>query len=163
MTVLHGVWRRAHSDLQRIGASLPLRLALLALALLLHLGFFLPKVPDVGGADGIPGLDKIVHIGVFALTVWAAGRLLAPIGRFPIGWVAIAAFAQAWLIELVQSTMPNRAADPMDVLADVAGIAVGLLAWHLERRRRLAMLAGDVVEDAAPDETVGVPAGTPTA
>lgn len=145
MRALRSLWDGIRADLGGLGAHLPLRVALVVFTLALHIGFFLPKVPSVGSADGVPGIDKVVHIGVFALTVWAAGRLLAPVRRFPIGWVAIAAFAQAWLIELVQSTMPNRSADPLDVLADTAGIALGLLLWSWERRRaRRALSASSV-------------------
>src|SRR5699024_7445239 len=66
-----------------------LRLLVLGVALVLNLGFYLPRVSGVPGA-GVPGADKIAHVVVFALTVWAAGRVLAPLSRFPMGGVVIA-------------------------------------------------------------------------
>ena len=131
-----GLWHRVQTDLETLGANLPLRLFIVILAVAANVGFYLPKVPSAGGVGSVPGLDKVVHVGVFALTVWALGRLLAPVRRFPIGWVALAAFAHAGLIEMIQSVMPNRSADLLDVLADTVGIALGLVLWHLERRRR---------------------------
>lgn len=114
----------------------PARLAVLSLALVANIGFYLPRVPDLpGGGDALPGLDKLVHIGVFALTVWAAGRVLAPRRRFPMGWVVVAALGHALVVEIVQALFaPLRSADPDDVLADVVGIALGVLLWWLERR-----------------------------
>ena len=94
------------------------RIALVVIALAANIGFYLPKVPAAGGAGGIPGLDKVVHISVFALTVWAVGRLVAPVRRFPMGWVVLGALTHAGLIELVQSFEPARSADPGDLLAD---------------------------------------------
>ena len=78
---------------------------------------------------------------VFALTVWAAGRVLAPVKRFPMGWVVIAALVHAGLIELIQSlAMPERAGTTGDLAADVVGIALGLGLWIGERQRRRRLL-----------------------
>lgn len=129
------LWNRVRRDLEALGANLPLRLLIVILTLAANVGFYLPKVPAAGGAGGIPGLDKVVHISVFALTVWAVGRLVAPVRRFPMGWVVLGALTHAGLIELVQSFEPARSADPGDLLADAVGVALGLALWHLERRR----------------------------
>lgn len=123
-------------EVRRAGGSLPLRLAVLALALAANLGFYLPSIPAQAPGAGIPGADKLVHVGVFALTVWAAGRLLAPRRRFPMGWVVLAALAHAVLVELVQALLPARSPGADDVLADALGIGLGVLAWMLERRLR---------------------------
>ena len=64
------------------------RTGLLGLALVLNIGFFLPMSQ---GGIGLPGLDKAVHLLLFAATVFTAGRVLAPARRFPIGWVVVAA------------------------------------------------------------------------
>ncbi|WP_341856784.1 VanZ family protein [Brachybacterium sp. GPGPB12] len=95
------------------------------------------------GGIGLPGLDKAVHLLLFAATVFTAGRVLAPARRFPIGWVVVAALVHALVVELVQhAAIPGRSGDPLDVLFDVVGIALGLGLWAGERiaapRRRRA-------------------------
>lgn len=128
--------RRLPDEIGRVGGSLPLRAGLLALALLANIGFYLPSVPEGVPGAGVPGLDKAVHLVVFALTVFAAGWLLAPRKRFPMGWIVIAAVLHAALIELIQLALPQRSGDGLDILFDVIGIALGLGAWIGVRRRR---------------------------
>lgn len=132
--------RRLPQEVARVGGALPWRVGVLALALLANIGFYLPEVPGSSVGASLPGADKVVHVAVFALTVWAAGRLLAPRRRFPMGWVVIVAILHAGLIELIQGlALPERAADPADVLADLIGIALGVGLWLAERehgRRR---------------------------
>lgn len=118
-------------------SATPRRLIALG-ALITNVGFYLPRVPSPGGSSALP-LDKLVHALVFALTVWALGRLLAPPERyprrFPIGWVAVLAIVHAVVIEVVQSlALASRSGDVRDVVADLIGVAIGLLAWWLERR-----------------------------
>lgn len=145
---------RLPDDVRRVGGSLPLRVTLLAVALVLNIGFYLPRVPESVPGSGVPGLDKVVHVAVFALTVWAAGRLLAARSRFPMGWVVIAALLHAVLIELLQGLVlvDGRTGDAGDLLADVVGIALGLGLWIGERlRQRRSAELGDVgtLEEAA--------------
>src|SRR5690606_29702224 len=64
---------RVPAEVRRAGGSLPLRGAVLALAVLAHIGFSPPSIPDAAPGAGVPGTDKLVHVGVLALTVWAAG------------------------------------------------------------------------------------------
>lgn len=127
---------RLPDEVRRAGGSLPLRLLVLAGALVLNVAFYLPRVPEVPGA-GVPGLDKVVHVVVFAVTVWAAGRVLAPHTRFPMGWVVIAACFHAVVIEVVQGLfLEERGAEAGDVLAGVIGVALGLGLWIGERVRQ---------------------------
>lgn len=146
--------RRLPDEIRRVGGSLPLRAGLLLLALLLNLGFYLPSLPEGTPGAGVPGLDKVVHLVVFGLTVFAAGRLLAPRRRFPMGWVVVVAIAHALLIELLQwVALPQRSGDLGDVLFDVLGIALGAGLWIGERyRRRTAEAAElDPQEDPLPE------------
>lgn len=144
--------RRLPSEIRRAGGSPVWRLGLLALALLLNIGFYLPSLPEGIPGAGVPGLDKAVHLLVFALTVFAAGRVLAPRKRFPMGWVVIVALAHAVLIELVQLVaMPGRSGDAADVLFDAVGIALGLAAWVGERVFRHAAAQHQVAPE---DESV---------
>lgn len=128
--------RRLPAQVAAAGGSLPARAAVLLLALVLNVGFYLPSLPAGTPGQGVPGIDKVVHLLVFALTVWAAGRLLAPVSRFPMGWVVLVALAHALLIELVQLlVLPQRSGEWADVLLDVLGIALGTGLWVLERGR----------------------------
>ncbi|WP_299306237.1 VanZ family protein [uncultured Brachybacterium sp.] len=151
MDVVVDLIRRLPSEVRRAGGSLVWRLGLLALALLLNIGFYLPSLP--GGIPGaeVPGLDKVVHLLVFALTVFAAGRVLAPRKRFPMGWVVIVALAHAVLIELVQLVaMPARSGDAADVLFDAVGIALGVATWVGERVLRQAAAQRQVSPEGEP-------------
>ncbi|GAA4525719.1 VanZ family protein [Brachybacterium paraconglomeratum] len=139
MDVVVDFIRRLPSEIQRAGGLLAWRLGLLTLALLLNIGFYLPSLPEGTPGVGAPGIDKAVHLLVFALTVFAAGRVLAPRKRFPMGWVVIVALAHAVLIELVQLVaLPSRSGDAADVLFDAVGIALGVAAWAGERVLRRA-------------------------
>jgi len=129
--------RRLPDEIRAVGGSLVWRAGLLALAVLLNIGFYLPSLPEGTPGVGAPGLDKLVHLLVFALTVFAAGRLLAPRKRFPMGWIVIVAIAHALLIELVQLVvLPQRSGDALDVLFDAIGVALGIGLWIGERLRR---------------------------
>ncbi|MGO1481725.1 MAG: VanZ family protein [Brachybacterium sp.] len=144
--------RRLPEEIRRVGGSLPWRLGVLVLALVLNLGFYLPSLPEATPGAEVPGLDKAVHLLVFALTVFAAGRVLAPRKRFPMGWVVIAALAHAGLIELVQLVvLAERSGDLADLLFDVVGIALGVAAWAGERVLRRASTQHQAEPDDAPE------------
>ncbi|HEX7352881.1 VanZ family protein [Brachybacterium sp.] len=135
--------RRLPDEIRAVGGSLVWRAGLLGLAVLLNIGFYLPSLPEGIPGVGAPGLDKIVHLLVFAVTVFAAGQLLAPRKRFPMGWIVSIAIAHALLIELVQLVvLPQRSGDGLDVLFDVIGIALGIGLWIGERLRRGALAPG---------------------
>jgi len=66
--------------------------------------------------------DKLLHFLAFAfLTVWFLGMVRD--GRVLRLLVALVLYAL--LIELLQGFFPYRSADPRDVVADVAGMALG--------------------------------------
>lgn len=105
-----------------------------ALAVLLQLAvLYAPSTPD--GVPGIPGLDKLVHAGVFLLP--ALLGVLAGLGPWRLGIVLA---AHAVVSELVQHLLlPQRSGDVLDVLADLAGVAAGLalgLVLHRLQSRR---------------------------
>lgn len=139
---MSGRLRTAASRLPEVAVST----ALLLLAAVLNIGFYLPEVPAAPGGVDVPGTDKAFHAGVFALTVWGLGRVLAPPAalspsgrprRFPIGWVVLGCLVHAVVIELVQGALlAGRSVSVADVAADAVGIAVGVGLWALERRLR---------------------------
>jgi hypothetical protein len=89
--------------------------------------------PSSGGAGSpFPESDKVVHLllfaGLAATTRWRFGPSLS-------GLAAVAVFAV--LSELVQAgVLPSRSGDPLDVVADLAGTALGwvLVGRALSRR-----------------------------
>lgn len=118
------------------------------IALLLQLGVL--YAPSGGGAAPFPYFDKLVHCAVFALPV-----LLGLLARLPLVPVAIAMVVHAPVSEVVQGTLlPNRSGDPWDAVADLAGVALGVLAarafasvggsgpWGSRMRRRKGEAGG---------------------
>lgn len=88
--------------------------------------------PASGLPPAFPGTDKLVHVVVFGA--------LAVTGRWAgLPWRGLAAGLVAYAIgsELVQGALPlGRSPDALDVLADVAGAAAGLLLVRLRLRLR---------------------------
>ncbi|GAA4746698.1 hypothetical protein GCM10023328_31080 [Modestobacter marinus] len=87
-------------------------------------------------ASGVPsapaGVDKVVHVLLFA--VLAVSGRWAGVGR---GALAVVLVLYASVSELLQSLpVLNRSTSVADLLADVAGVAVGLLVWDVLARRR---------------------------
>jgi VanZ family protein len=100
----------------------PVRRAVFALLVLVSLALFLlPVTPS-----SAPGSDKVGHVAIFAALA-LAGRW-AGLATVPL---ALGLTAYAVVTELLQATLPlGRLGDPADAVADVAGIALGLvLAW----------------------------------
>ena len=85
---------------------------------------YAPRAPSTGG---VPGLDKVVHVVVFGLVVWAGLR--AGVAR-PL--VILVSVVQAPVSELLQwAVLPQRSGDPLDLVADLVGCALG---WWVARR-----------------------------
>ena len=111
---------------------------LLALEVYLSSQSSLPEIPLAGG---IPNFDKVEHAGYFFLV----GLLAVRAARFSEEWTprrtvwTLLPLALAWgiLDEFHQSFVPGRSVEVGDVVADVAGVALALLAgerlWRLFR------------------------------
>ena len=84
-------------------------------------------LPSGGGQQPFPGSDKVVHVLVFLVPVLVA--LLA--GLRPA--IVVGVFAvHAVVSETVQALfLPARSGDPADVLADLIGVTLGVVAWRL--------------------------------
>lgn len=106
------------------------RWAAFALAVGLDVAVLLAPDPDVPGV-GVPGLDKAVHAGLFALLtatgLWAglSARWFVPA---VLGWAALSEVLQATLL-------PARSGDAGDVLADALGVGLGVVAVAVATRR----------------------------
>jgi VanZ family protein len=111
-----------------MAARIPVKWWLTALAWMALAGqlwvLYTPTAPD-SVAVSLPFADKMVHGGIFALAVWAWTRRWR---RW--AWVIAALFATHGVIsEVIQSRLlPNRTGDAWDVVADLAGVALGLWA-----------------------------------
>jgi VanZ family protein len=72
----------------------------------------------------VSGFDKVEHFVAYAvLAAWFAG--LYPRASYP--WIALGLATLGFVIEVLQQYMGlGREGDPRDMLADLAGIAVGL-------------------------------------
>jgi VanZ family protein len=81
---------------------------------------YAPRAPSAGS---VPGLDKVVHAAVFGAVAWAALR--CGFARSP---VAVVLVAHAVLSEVLQAgLLPARSGDPLDVVADLAGVVLALV------------------------------------
>jgi VanZ family protein len=68
-------------------------------------------------------VDKVVHAAVFAAVVVAGRRV-----GLPLWPLAAASVVQAVLSEAVQDALvPARSGDPADIIADLAGVTIGVL------------------------------------
>jgi hypothetical protein len=87
--------------------------------------------PASGVPFAPPGVDKVVHAGLFALLAgtgrWAGARS---------GPLAVLLVLYAGVSEVVQHVTPlNRTGSAADWLADVAGLLLGLVIWAGLARR----------------------------
>jgi VanZ family protein len=111
-------------------------LVLLALSVAVQLVVL--YAPEGAGPGLFPQADKVVHLLVFlvpaALAVVAGFRRRAVVAVFA---------AQAVLSEVVQALLlPHRSGDVLDVVADLTGVALGVLAGSLVLRALAARTAG---------------------
>jgi hypothetical protein len=123
--------RRVFAD--RGAAAWPVVAVAAGLAVVAQLiGLYLPRPP--AGANWFPGADKVQHGVAFALPVilltWADTLRCRAAGRPPrarvlilVVWISA---AHAVISEIVQHVAyADRMGDPLDLLADWSGIAVG--------------------------------------
>ncbi len=90
--------------------------------------------PQAPGESPFPSADKVVHLLVFA-----APAALAVLGGIRPRVVVGVLGAHAVLSELVQAAvLADRSGDPVDVVADLVGIGLGVAGVTLWRRFRAA-------------------------
>jgi len=104
------------------------RIAFIAAVALQLYGVYAPR--EAGPHLGIPGIDKVAHIFLFASVAFLGLKI-----GLPARWLLGALVANAIVSELVQYwLLPQRDGDPFDALADLAGVALG--AWTAVKLRR---------------------------
>ena len=110
----------------------PNRLWRLALILAVALQLIALYSPQVPAGPQITGLDKVVHVCVFAGPALAA--LMAGISApWALGILAV----HAPVSELIQHfALAHRSGDVFDALADFGGVALGALAYVVWSRRQ---------------------------
>jgi hypothetical protein len=105
----------------------PLARAMFAVVALVSLAVLF--MPPSGVPSAPQGVDKVIHASLFAALAlsgrWAGGAQAVLAGAL-VGYAAVS--------EIVQS-MIGRDAAVGDLLADVVGLLVGLLAWQWVTRR----------------------------
>ncbi|MGY2085663.1 VanZ family protein [Blastococcus sp. SYSU DS0539] len=103
--------------------------AAFAVALVLSLVVLFAPGSDVPSAP--PGVDKVVHLLVFAGLALTGRWAGAPRTPLAVGLVLYAVGS-----ELIQGLAPlGRSASVADGAADLAGVTVGLLLWGWRTRR----------------------------
>ena len=101
-----------------------------AVAVLISLAVLFAPPSDVPSSP--PGVDKLVHFSLFAVLA-LTGRW-AGVGRGVLAGLLVLYAAGS---ELLQGTdLVNRDASVGDLVADSAGVVVGLLLWRLLSSRR---------------------------
>jgi uncharacterized membrane protein AbrB (regulator of aidB expression) len=90
-------------------------------ALLVHVVVLYAPEATGPGSLPIPHLDKIAHVAVFAAVAWTGRWVGLPAGPL-LGALAAHAVGSEVLQHLA---LPRRSGDPADVVADLAGVALG--------------------------------------
>jgi len=110
------------------------RIGFVAACALQLYGVYAPR--EAGPHVGIPSADKIAHFFLFGSVAFLGLK-----ARVPARWLLAALVANAIVSELVQHyLLPQRDGDPLDALADLAGVALG--AWLGFRALRGTRLRG---------------------
>jgi len=91
---------------------------------------------SLGGWLGSPRVDHFFAFAVLAVLAQAA--------RFPLGLMALSGILSAYAVctELAQAAIPNRTPALLDVLSDLAGLAVGTIAWRVAAHRGVRQSQG---------------------
>ncbi len=101
-------------------------LALVVALVLQVAGLYSTSPPQPGG---VPGLDKVAHLAAFAVPSALAWLLGA---RWMVGVLVVHALVSEPLQHLLA---PGRQLDPLDTVADLVGVVVGVGLAALLRRR----------------------------
>lgn len=108
----------------------PGAVAVAAAAVVLQcVALYAPSLPAAPGT-GIPGLDKVGHAAMFAVTTWALARVVGV--RIAVVLMVVQSGASEWIQGAV---LPARTAEVLDAFADAVGITLGVLWFRVATRR----------------------------
>jgi hypothetical protein len=104
----------------------------LAFGVALALQLIVVYAPSGPGGPEITGLDKVVHVLIFFAPALAA-LMMGIRARWALGILVL----HAPISELIQAVgLSQRDGDVFDVMADLAGVALGGLAYMVWKRRQ---------------------------
>jgi len=83
------------------------------------------SMPD---SPGIPGFDKLVHFAMFLMLATAMHNDFHLAGKCSVSLAIAAALAFSALTEALQLKVDGRSAEFVDMIADMAGFAAGIIA-----------------------------------
>jgi VanZ family protein len=106
------------------------RIALPVYWLALFTATHYPRVPDPAQ---IPNGDKVLHFGAFAVLASLWWAFVRPVGGRGVWLAAAVLIPYAALDEWLQQ-FTGRFTDPMDFVANAAGVAVALAVLEVRRR-----------------------------
>ena len=110
----------------------PNRLWRLAFGAALSAQLIAVYAPDGPGGPEINGLDKVIHVLIFAAPALAA-LMVGMRARWALGILAV----HAPVSELIQHlVLAHRDGDVFDVMADLGGVVLGGLAYVVWSRRQ---------------------------
>lgn len=128
------------------------RMACVAYWLLLSVLLLVPDPYALLGIDRSHGLsgDRLVHFAFFTTLA-----LLVHVARLPVGrvllWSTIVVYAVA--VELLQSLVPHRVVDVVDLAENLLGLVAGTGIWFFVRR--IPVVRGMVGQNACCSEPLG--------
>ena len=110
----------------------PNRLWCLGFGVVLLVQLIAVYAPGGPGGPEVNGLDKVIHVLIFAAPAFAA----LMVGKWP--WWALGILAvHAPVSELIQHfLLPHRSGDLLDVMADLGGVVLGAWAYVVWIRRQ---------------------------
>jgi hypothetical protein len=89
-------------------------------------------VPDAPAGPEIIGIDKVVHVSIFAAPALAA-LMVGLRARWALGILAV----HAPISELIQHfVLTHRSGDVFDAVADLSGVLLGAMAFVVWNRRQ---------------------------
>lgn len=109
--------------------------ALIILILTLSPGNAIPST----GSWNIPNSDKLGHYIIFSVFAYLLYRGFAKqytfevLNEYPLLISMIISVCFGVVIEFIQTTIPGRGFDVLDILANTSGIALGLSVYYLKR------------------------------
>ncbi len=110
----------------------PNRLWFLVFGVSLAVQLIVVYAPDGPAGPQINGLDKVIHVFIFAVPALAA-LMVGIRARWALGILAV----HAPVSELIQDlVLTHRSGDVLDVMADLSGVVLGGWAYLVWTRRQ---------------------------